>query len=778
MSKKPVLFLLACLLAVSFLLAGCSKDNGTEIASAPPRGVTGTIETGKKVEAAKEKISADGGSIIVDNEDSAIDGLELDVPAGSYPDDIEFKISSAPVEDHTFGDAFNPITPLISIDNGGDFSENIMQITIPVDIPDDQFAMGFIYDDETQTLEGMPLLARDAHSITVGTRHFTDMLISMIPYAKLKKDIDTGFRPGIDDWQFVNYGSYIAPGGHCAGQCLTALWYYINQPDGADLTLYGRYDNNGEKPATLDFWWDDSLGYRFASTVQADIKWTSFANNFWGNLAGVDDQTNYYLFAYSMQVTGEPQEVGIFSSEGGHDMICYRIYQGNLYIADPNYPGNTDRRIEFTDGKFKPYNSAANAAELAAGHNVAYDKIGYCAKTTTIDWKVVEQHWDEFKDGTIGDTVFPDNYVLAYLDKDGKKQGLPEKDEKLVSSQPNIKFAIDSQASNLGLAVFQDGKQINGASSGYKLENGDNVFGLAVLGKINDNWQYIDFRYVTVTYSGVSIEPESQTGEIGDVLSYEAVCDKPPKNARYDWYVDGELQQIDLGPDFQTTFNKAGEYTVTVRMMDENEENVQEAESLTVIQGPTTTTVNALGLLQEFKYLKAGMSGNFLGEFVYPKSSESKSFYNGYEIPSYGWEAAYKSMELEWNGTSFSGSHSNDLETFRISGQAADDGSQINHIEYTYTYRFSDSDGYVTERDVRISLQNIPINESSLYSSDFSYSARGSDFQAILTDFYYHELRTKNGELKEEDTITSPDWTAEGWQKEPHLDFRLFKNQP
>jgi len=46
-----------------------------------------------------------------------------------------------------------------------------------------------------------------------------------------------------------------------------------------------------------------------ASVVQHDINWKSFENKFWTDLAGQSDELTWKLFAYSMLVTGEPQEV-------------------------------------------------------------------------------------------------------------------------------------------------------------------------------------------------------------------------------------------------------------------------------------------------------------------------------------------------------------------------------------------------------------------------------------------------------------------------------------
>ena len=97
--------------------------------------------------------------------------------------------------------------------------------------------------------------------------------------------------------------------------------------------------------------------------------------------------TVWDLFAYSMQATGEPQLVNIRSNAGGgHAMVVYKIKDGQLYVADPNYPGNPDRRIEYANGKFSPYNSGANAEEIALGNGKAYEKIMYYAKTTVVSW--------------------------------------------------------------------------------------------------------------------------------------------------------------------------------------------------------------------------------------------------------------------------------------------------------------------------------------------------------------------------------------------------------
>lgn len=419
-------------------LAGCEWINGL----LNPGGTGIPWASGASVPVASQSIGAAGGTLTISEPGGPLDGMTIDVPAGTYPTAKTFHVSYTPIS----GDPsphVTPLTPLIEVDNGGDFAGEVMTVTVPVTIPDGHFAMGFFVDEDGK-LEGMPLVAETPTSITVATAHFSTFIIGMVADSLLVGTFDTGFRPMTDDWEFPNVGSYIEPNGHCAGQAITAMWYYTEKTLNGASTLWNRFDNNGRAPTTPLMWFDDSNGYRFASTIQSDIDWDNWLLDLIFALGASDDSLNWRAFLYAMLVTGEPQEVGIYNSTmgGGHAMIVYRADAdtGTLYVADPNYPGNSARKITYAGGRFAAYESGANKQEIDAGNSKSYDVIRYFAKSALVSWPHLYARWNEFELGTIGDDVFP-AYGIVVVEDDGTR--VPLADGMTVSGD-GVRINLDS----------------------------------------------------------------------------------------------------------------------------------------------------------------------------------------------------------------------------------------------------------------------------------------------------------------------------------------------
>ena len=333
----------------------------------------GRITTGEAKIVGNAGISVSGGIVTVSDASSSVSGMKILVPDGALIKPVDFVIKESPIESHTFGSDFNPLTPVITIENGGLFAEKALEVTIPIKIQEGRFPMAFYYDDEAGSLEGIPTLAVEDGSIVIAARHFSDIVVTDIDVKELENvSVNSGFVPGNDDWQFANRGSSLEPGGHCAGQSISAIWYYSQMRKAqGEKALNGRFDNNLNDVKTKDFWYDDSDGYRLASMVQNTMDWKNEGVHKYFAFSGEKSYITYHCFAYSIKMSGSPQLILVYSEDHqeGHAMIVYKIKDNTMFIADPNFPGDTSRKIayDYEKGLFSPYFSGDNATKIKEG---------------------------------------------------------------------------------------------------------------------------------------------------------------------------------------------------------------------------------------------------------------------------------------------------------------------------------------------------------------------------------------------------------------------------
>lgn len=354
-------------------------------------------------------------------------GVEIAVPEGAYTSDLTFTVTETDILSQTFGELVSPSSKLLTVDVGGVEAAVPVELTFPVDVDDDQIALAVYYDANAGRIEPLPIVAAEDGTITTITRHFSSIFVTAVDLALLANDIiDSGFRPGVDDWDFVNNGSYIASNGHCSGQSLSALWYYVQQRIASSAPpLFNRFDDRNEtitygSTSTMDA--DDRDAYRFASMVQDDeaTAYDAVERAFDQATKAKLGTEQYYAFAYAILVTGEPQYVGLYADAGGgHAMIVYAVTDEGLLIADPNFPG--DYKIityDAASGVLGPYKSSLNAGSPG----LTFQAIGYYAKSALVDWTSLGGRWEQFLDGTIGSGKFPAmNLEVEEPDEDGEE---------------------------------------------------------------------------------------------------------------------------------------------------------------------------------------------------------------------------------------------------------------------------------------------------------------------------------------------------------------------
>lgn len=495
--------------------AGASSSTATTAETSPDpvawtgEPVTGELGTGNVIASKRGRVTDAGAKISFDG--GPVDGLRVEFPEGAYAKTATVEVTAREIQGHTFGDLVDPVSPLLTIEGAPGVADGLVELTVPVTVSDDHFAMGFYYDPRTRSLEGVPPVAQDDGTITLLTRHFSSIFISQVLPAQLPEGGETMFLSGSDGWQFTNYGSFVSRGGHCAGMSISAMWYWEEQKNGGgERKLYGRFDDSTGDP-TPSFWQDDSQALRFVSTVQEDAWWGNWVGRLFRYARTLGfDRLQWTAFRYAMTVTGQPQYVTIaYPSDqdptkvgGGHALVAYAYTTERLYVYDPNHPGRK-RYISWDDAesRFLPYNSALKAGDKGRD----FPWIGYAAKSALTDWDGIGRRYQELLAGTAGNDRFP-GYKLYAVEKQ------PDGSEKLVTlgdgystDQSKLEVTLRISGRDARATAYSGTRKLARAAAPKSLQiplrNGRNELGFLIEGseKVWDTWEYVDFTRFSVT---------------------------------------------------------------------------------------------------------------------------------------------------------------------------------------------------------------------------------------------------------------------------------------
>ena len=471
--------------------------------------VTGRVETsGSPVEVARQVIPASGGTLTVKDAGSPLKGMALEVPAGSYPDGREFSISESTITGTTFGDDFNPVLPLIDIDNGGDYSEQVMLLKLPVVETGDDFYSAFFYDEESGELEGIPVASSDSGGLTLATRHFSKKASQRSNHIivlgqsreslqqRTRKGIWVRFRPENDGWPFENSRNYVARDHMCFGMSLSAMWYFSEKKKKGDApALYNAY-NNG----TPGFAPDDEEGIKLSTVVQQDEDWNKYIEITKASMNSSDSR-NYLAIANDFYETGKPVLVDLTEKPGApggaHVVVAYKIQGDHVFVYDSNHPGK-ERSIIFKDGKFQAYEG--------------FQRIMYIGTWSLVPNKVAER-WKELESGTIGDDLFP-KYELSFYDDKGVELDLLSATSKSTSSSTvkiKIKAANANPSVNFTFTVYKGTeKALDVDTNTYSLDVGTNKLGLLIEAQFSD-YDWAGWGSVVITRTEEEVKRRTAT---------------------------------------------------------------------------------------------------------------------------------------------------------------------------------------------------------------------------------------------------------------------------
>ena len=602
----------------------------------------------QQVRLADTTIGAGGGIVTYHKAGDPLDGLELTIPARAYSGASHWSITARPVQaapSLRFGQAVGSVLEITGDQSG--YSDSLLVLRIPHARNPAEFAMAFAWDPATGRLEGLPTGGETASALYVVTRHFNPALLAKragvagapsaasvgatvgglyviivtANFSALAQPATTGFRPGVDDWEFVNWGSYMEPGGHCAGQSISAMWYYLRERSQGATPLYGLFDT------VPGFWPDDPRGIHLATWTQG---WLDFYP-IWQSERQMDaiaqrngvplDRLYYYSTVVALRVTGEPHFVEVRAidqqgnDKGGHALVAYASDPGKIWVADPNYPGQ-QRGIVFVNDQLGPYPSQLNAG--SSGFN--FNKISFIGQSAIVPVTLLDNAWGAVQQGTLVNGWFPD-YRLEYRDTltsawraltdtlttylgdlavrticpgcRGQLPGGPAKQQPI--------WVVDANGGDIG-SVPSTG--VNGAT--VPLPGGPKRFGAVVLGIHLDPdpdalpVSYVDFRWINVKALRFSVTPAQTFAPSGTTVDFVAhPMGGAPPGAHYLWDFGDGSAILDKVSDTTAShkYTADGFYLPKVslangRKFAEATANVQIGATLRIDPNPANTPVN------------------------------------------------------------------------------------------------------------------------------------------------------------------------------------------
>jgi hypothetical protein len=388
-------------------------------------------------------VSTGGGTLTYSKPGDPLNGLTVTVPAGSYPTATQWTITADSSVAVKLPAGFSQVGPALVISNAQGYADSVLTLTVPMPVAANIAVAPFYFDPATGTLEGIPLVARTATSATLAARHFSGDLMAIpgsgvrssvraslrlgfgdvnivwvqVPDAQLVGTWTSGFQVGVDNWEFINYGDYIAPGGDCEGMSITEMYYYYFVRLGSGPPLYHQFDVSLSNP------YDNVQGIRFAGSVQGDFsaKWRSGVIqenqlDAAGAANGVSTVTlTSTWILLTLQLTHQPVLMALFGPAGAHAVVAYAATstgtETDVSFADPNYP-STPRTMTFVGGQLTPVTLATTANAPTDLFTTAY-ALGVSAE---IPITSIASRWSDFLNKTSGSDRYPSQYTLEAFD--------------------------------------------------------------------------------------------------------------------------------------------------------------------------------------------------------------------------------------------------------------------------------------------------------------------------------------------------------------------------
>ena len=392
-----------------------------------------------------QTVTTTGGSVVINRAGSPANGITLNIPAGAFPGAVSMTLSyeSSATLPHAAG--LEIASPIITVTTDAPaLSDLPLTLTFPITVPEGKVAFVAMVDPATGFLDVLQTLTSDATSITVmtsvhdetmaregrgtsisangalgalvqaGVLPRASMITERARYALVLAEAgklntltyDSGFRPGVDDWEFpADYAPLRSTLlSTDAGMMVSERYYFAMQKSQTQGALFKKFqeakgaigsNNAGER-------WSAGLAKQFVERAPAVVVKANAAR---GNSARAYDASTMAAIVMSLYASQRPQIIGLYNPTL-NAMAAVMAYKwdgasGLLYYTDPRFPGDATKKLSYT---------AASGFQCPDGYCVIVSGFNHFIGYQT----QLNAEYPLVVDGTINKSQFPQAFVSSH----------------------------------------------------------------------------------------------------------------------------------------------------------------------------------------------------------------------------------------------------------------------------------------------------------------------------------------------------------------------------
>lgn len=551
-----------------------------------------------------QNVGPGGGAITVLT--GPLAGTKVTIPGGAFAGNVTWTIEAKPLASWPARAGVTPVGTVVHLATSDTASVGAgLQLTLPFTAPAGTKPFILMRDPNGTAMEVLPTVTAENGLITINTQHFdpsrlgtgtsagvrgasirttgydVDVVVSTIPVAQLDGDIDTGFRPGVDDWDFPMLPtSFIIVAGASSspvevGATLSQMAYFAGGKTRGNL--YKKYREIDEIPLS------NKVGFRDAAYVAYNAQTpkliTSIRTIRTSMRAGQADQTFYDVLKANMIVTRLPQMMVANVGNTWVPLTAFRTTGGKIDFGNPFKPGETGS-VTFAGGQFA---STPIVADID-GHMVTPEWFGSTSIAQWINTSKIVTDLNTFAEGKQpGGTNFWPATVLG-------ARGATAVDTTLYVLDDTTRFFFTCEKCKVKMPSPLDAQGIE-PFSGYG-RNGSTLVsyeGLSNLGKFVQQTTAVDARIGVVKFEsadGVNVSwldfewihvyrwkmtlPANMTAALGSTSFTATVDGLARPDSRFVWTFGSGLDvitQTTTTPTVTTTFTKVGTIPVLLEMV-------------------------------------------------------------------------------------------------------------------------------------------------------------------------------------------------------------------